>query len=206
MEIILQNIGKKFNHDWVFKGINTSFKSESSYAILGTNGSGKSTLINIIAGKLVSSEGTIKYIDKGCLIEVENLYRYISLASPCIELIEEFNLRELYAFHSGMKSMLHGINEISFMEILGLPGVKNKPIRYFSSGMKQRVKLALAFLSNSEILLLDEPCSGLDTHGIDWYSGLFEKFKGERLALICSNHMKEEVFFCTSTLNVNNYK
>lgn len=206
MQIILNNIGKKFNRDWIFRGINITFNPSTASSILGTNGSGKSTLLQVISGKLTPTEGSIQYVHQDKEIDVEKLYRHISMASPYLELIEEYNLHEHFAFHSGLKPLLPGVNEKLFIEMLNFPRVQGKAIRYFSSGMKQRVKLALAFLSDSDLLLLDEPCANLDRQGMEWYAGLYEKYAGNRLVLVCSNHQNEEISFCTSALNVNDYK
>jgi len=206
MEITLENIGKKFNRDWIFRGIDAAFKPATATAILGANGSGKSTLLQVISGKLSPSEGRLNYIHNGQTVEIEKLYRHISMASPYLELIEEYNLHEHYQFHAGMKPVLAGVTEELFLELLGFQRVQGKAIRYFSSGMKQRVKLALAFLSQSDLLLLDEPCSNLDAQGMEWYAGLYEKYAGNRLVLVCSNNQEEEIAFCTATLNVNDYK
>lgn len=206
MEIILDNIGKKFNRDWIFRGIHAEFRSGTATAILGTNGSGKSTLLQVISGKLSPTEGSLNYLNNGQKIEIESLYRHISMASPYLELIEEYTLDEHYQFHAGLKPLLSGVTVKLFLEILGFQRVQGKAIRYFSSGMKQRVKLALAFLSDSDLLLLDEPCANLDAQGMEWYAGLYEKYAGNRLVLVCSNHQSEEISFCSSTLNVNDYK
>ena len=206
MDISLGDIGKKYNQDWIFRGVNYTFHSGEAYAILGSNGSGKSTLLQIISGKVMPSKGSLEYHHNGKNIEVEKIFRYISLSTPYLELIEEYTLEEMYSLHASLKPMIAGTGFREFMEILAFKRVSGKAIRYFSSGMKQRVKLALALLTDAPVLLLDEPCANLDQQGMDWYNELIRQYAGNRLVIVCSNHQQEEIAFCRHRLNVNDYK
>jgi ABC-type multidrug transport system ATPase subunit len=205
LNISLQNIGRRFNREWIFKGVDYTFEQGESYAILGSNGSGKSTLLQVLNGSLAPSTGTLAFTDDGKVIEPENVFKYLSLAAPYLELIEEFTLAEMIDFHFKFKSYKPGIDKAAVAEILNLQGSRNKAIRYFSSGMKQRLKLALAFCSDTQMLMLDEPTSNLDNQGIDWYLGLIEKFSAGRLTIICSNQ-EHEYAFCKHQLSITNYK
>ncbi|MFA6083282.1 ATP-binding cassette domain-containing protein [Mucilaginibacter sp.] len=205
MQITLENIGRRFNREWIFKGINYTFNSKGSYAILGPNGAGKSTLLQVLNGSLVPSAGTLGYTKDGNTIEPENVFNYLSFAAPYLELIEEFTLSEMVDFHFRFKTFKPEIDKAALGEILGLKGSNNKMIRYFSSGMKQRLKLALAFCADTPMLMLDEPTSNLDTQGIDWYLNLVEKFSANRLTIICSNQA-HEYSFCEERLSISDYK
>lgn len=202
MEIVLENIGRRFNRDWIFRGINQNFISGHSYAILGPNGSGKSTLLQLISGSLTASEGTLQYINATKNIDIEEAYQYISIAAPYLELIEEFTLNELIAFHFNFKKQ---IGDNSITNLLGFERSGNKQLKYFSSGMKQRVKLALAVCSDVPVLILDEPTSNLDKEGIEWYMHLIDKFAAGRLLLIGSNQ-EHEYTFCNHRVNITDYK
>ena len=205
MNITLENIGRRFNREWIFRGIDYTFDITSSYAILGPNGSGKSTLLQVLNGSLAPSAGTIKYFNNTKEIEAENIFNYLSLAAPYLEVIEEFSLNEMIDFHFKFKAYKPGIDKTALVEILNLPGSTNKLIKYFSSGMKQRLKLALAFCADTPMLMLDEPTSNLDTQGIDWYLNLVEKFSENRLTIICSNQ-EHEYSFCKNRLSIADYK
>jgi ABC-type multidrug transport system ATPase subunit len=205
MQIILENIGRRFNREWIFREVNYTFNNKGSYAILGPNGSGKSTLLQVLNGSLVPSAGIISYTRDGNAIEPENVFNYLSLAAPYLELIEEFTLNEMVDFHFRFKIFKPGIDKHALNDILNLRGSENKMIRYFSSGMKQRLKLALAFCADTPILMLDEPTSNLDTQGIDWYLNLVEKFSAKRLTIICSNQ-EHEYSFCQERLSISDYK
>ena len=205
MKISLQNIGRRFNRDWIFRGIDFTFTSGKIYAVLGPNGSGKSTLLQVLNGSLSPSAGDISYFYEDKPVEIDKVYQHLSLAAPYLELIEEFSLSEVIDFHFKFKPYKAGINKNEVIELLAMPGSKNKLIKYFSSGMKQRLKLALAFCADTPMLMLDEPTSNLDTQGVDWYLSLVQKFAQNRLTIICSNQ-EHEYSFCDERLNIVDYK
>jgi ABC-type multidrug transport system ATPase subunit len=205
-QISLQNVGKRFNHEWIFRGIDHKFSQNEHTVILGANGSGKSTLLQVILGSSIPSEGELMYTVNAQSHSVENSLGLFSLATPYLELIEEFTLAEMLEFHQKMKSFRDGQTIDSIIETLYLAEARNKNIRYFSSGMKQRVKLGLALLSDTPFVLLDEPTSNLDAQAIDWYKQLVDENKQDRIIIVCSNDQKDEFSFCTSKLNVADYK
>lgn len=205
MKITLENIGRRFNREWIFKQVSYEFKTGGRYAILGPNGSGKSTLLQLIAGNLTPSEGAISYSHQGNNIDVESIYQHISLAAPYLELIEEFTLLEIIDFHFSFKTYLAGTDQHSLIELLGFERARNKALKNFSSGMKQRVKLALAICSDTPVLLLDEPTANLDKQGISWYLELVERYAADRMIIVCSNQ-EHEYQFCDKHLLVMNYK
>ncbi|WP_324484884.1 ATP-binding cassette domain-containing protein [Daejeonella sp.] len=205
MKINLEHIGRRFNREWIFRDVNYVFESGSSYAILGANGAGKSTILQVISGSLTSSEGTISYTREGVLLNPENVFEHLSMAAPYLELIEELTLRELIDFHFRFKKYRSGLNRDLTIELMGLKRSEHKAIKNFSSGMKQRVKLALAFCSDTDMILLDEPASNLDQQGLEWYLSLVEKYSADRILIICSNQI-QEYSFCKNQLNVADYK
>lgn len=205
MKIILENIGRRFNREWIFRNVDYIFEKGNSYAILGPNGSGKSTLLQLISGSLTSSEGSVYYSQDGKSIEVEQVFHELSIAAPYLELIEEFSLAEHIDFHFQFKKYRNGYDRNSLITLLGLHRSEHKAVKNFSSGMKQRLKLALAFCSDTEILLLDEPTSNLDQQGVDWYLSLINEFASERLVIVCSNQAHEYAF-CQYQIQVADYK
>jgi ABC-type multidrug transport system ATPase subunit len=203
--ISLQNIGRRFNREWIFKGVDYTFEQGKSYAILGPNGSGKSTLLQVLTGSLAPSAGALLYTSNNAPLPVESVFTDLSLSAPYLELIEDFTLDETIAFHFEFKKYASGLDKNSVIDLLGLQSSRNKLLRYFSSGMKQRTKLALAFCSDTPMLMLDEPTSNLDTQGVDWYLNLVEKYAKDRLTIICSNQ-QHEYGFCGHLLNITDYK
>jgi ABC-type multidrug transport system ATPase subunit len=205
MQITLKNVGRRFNRDWIFRGIDYTFTQGETYAILGSNGSGKSTLLAVLNGSLAPSAGAIDYSNNGTQIEVTEVFNQLSLAAPYLELIEEFSLSEMIDFHFKFKSYKPGMNKAAIIELLNLPGNVDKLIKYFSSGMKQRLKLALAFCADTPILMLDEPTSNLDAQGVEWYISLVQQFAAGRLTIVCSNQ-EHEYSFCRYQLSISDYK
>lgn len=176
------------------------------YAVLGKNGSGKSTLLQTIAGYRLPSEGQIEFEEKGKIIPEHLHYSFLSLASPYLELIEDYNLDEFLRFHTKLKPLLQGMSNNEFTSSLQLANITGKPISQYSSGMKQRLRLALAFFSDVPLILLDEPCSNLDAQGVEWYRDLLDKYSTERMLVICSNHQEHEYTPCNSIIDMALYK
>ena len=205
-QISLQNVGKRYNHEWIFRGVNHVFRENEHTVIRGANGSGKSTLLQVILGSTVASEGKFSYSADGKEFEVEESLGLFSLATPYLELIEEFTLIEMLEFHQKMKSFRDGLGIDAIIDKLYLTDSKKKEIKYYSSGMKQRVKLGLALLSDTPFVLLDEPTSNLDSAAIDWYKNLVNENKDGRIIIVCSNDQKDEFGFCSKELNIGDYK
>ncbi len=211
MHIQLTNIGKRYNYEWIFRSIHQEYTTGNNYVILGSNGSGKSTLLQIIAGNLIPSEGQITYTSSKAstskTIEVEAIYTQLSFASPYLELLEEFTLSESISFHAKFKPFFDGLDTKQVLSLMQLEKAKDKQLKYFSSGMKQRVRLALAILSNTPLLLLDEPTSNLDKNAISWYQQLIRSYSQNRLIIVASNQLEYEYsFFCNVVINIEDYK
>jgi ABC-type multidrug transport system ATPase subunit len=205
MRIELTGLGKKFNRDWIFKGIDVTIATSDRVAIIGPNGSGKSTLLQVISGVLSPNAGTIAFQNAGVDISVENIYKNISIAAPYLELPEEMTLMELIQFHFSFKDQLGFTSAEEIINSMGLQKAKNKEIRYFSSGMKQRVKLALALYSKVDCILLDEPTTNLDEQGIAWYLNLIDTMLGNRTIFVSSNQAHEYAF-CNKQILIADYK
>jgi ABC-type multidrug transport system ATPase subunit len=200
-QISLIGAGKRFNKDWVFQSLNVDFEQGQHYALIGNNGSGKSTLLQVIAGFTNLSKGTIEW--NGA--DSQSIYDQISIAAPYLELVEELTTLEHFEFHAKFKSLTENISIQEMIQLIGLENSTHKQIRYFSSGMKQRLKLALAIFSETPILLLDEPCSNLDKEGYALYHTLINKYAMHKLIIVGSNDV-QEYNFCTKQLNLMDYK
>jgi ABC-type multidrug transport system ATPase subunit len=240
MQIELNNTGKRFNREWIFRNCNYTFNSGISYAITGPNGSGKSTLLQTIAGAINASEGSITVYreqptvdrlpltEEGSLLAVNgqrstvngirstvngqrstvdnaSLYQHLSIAAPYLELVEEMTATEALKFHAAFKPLLDNISIQEILTIVGLKDAANKQIRYYSSGMKQRMKLAQAIFSDAPILLLDEPCTNLDAVGYELYHQLIKDYCSNKLVIVCSND-PHEYDFCKERIDIMAYK
>ncbi len=205
MTISLSDAGKRFNRDWIFRHFTFTFETGQSYAITGPNGSGKSTLLQALSGSMMLSEGQISYLQENKPVNPETIYRQVSICAPYLEVVEEMTLREFLDFHSGFKPWLPGIDVAAIISATGLEKAANKQVRFYSSGMKQRVKLAQCLFSDTAIVLLDEPCTNLDKTGIDLYHSLIANYCKDRLVLVSSND-EVEYSFCQKKINMGDYK
>jgi ABC-type multidrug transport system ATPase subunit len=205
MKITAQNLGKKFRNEWIFRNLNYEFQTGETYTFIGANGSGKSTLLQVLSGFMPHSEGLINYEATQKLLTVDDYYKHLVIAAPYLELIEDFTLTEIIEFHIKFKPFKNNLSNNDFIDFIELPKAKNKEVKFFSSGMKQRVKLGLAFWSDCEILMLDEPTSNLDSKATDWYLRNVQTYSQNRLLMLCSNQ-PSEYEFCRNILNIQNYK
>lgn len=203
MKISLTDAGKRFNRDWIFRHLTYEFSAGQSYAIIGPNGSGKSTLLQVLSGAMQLNEGNGQWAFDNKPIAGENIYNHVSICAPYLEVVEEMNLAEFFEFHQNFKPLL--IPAVKIISLIGLENAAQKQIRNYSSGMRQRVKLAQAIFSDVPVVLLDEPCTNLDTAGIQLYHSLINDYCKDRMVIVSSND-EVEYGFCKMRLNINDYK
>jgi ABC-type multidrug transport system ATPase subunit len=204
--IILDNVGKKFNREWIFRGLSCEISPGEKMVILGGNGSGKSTLLQAISSFVSVNEGSVNYFDPEKKIEPESFKDHLSFASPYLQLVEEFTATELIEHLLNFKKFRAGMSSSEILKMAELSHAGNKFVKQYSSGMKQRLKLALAILADSNILMLDEPLSNLDKNGAAWYKNMIDNHAGDRTVIVCSNAITGEYDFCTRELRVTDYK
>ena len=200
MKIILEDIGKKYGFEWIFKSVNLSFERGKSYAITGHNGSGKSTLLQTILGTVLPSKGKIVLP-----FSKSEIHHYMSFVSPYQQLPLDLSLLELLRMHIPCKAFMDGLTIDRFIELVQLDKMKHKQLQFYSSGMLQRVKLGLAIYAQAPILLLDEPTISLDQKNCDWYLAAIKEVKQDKLLIISSND-KNEYDFCDQVIDVTQYK
>ncbi|MCK8493193.1 MULTISPECIES: ABC transporter ATP-binding protein [Spirosoma] len=205
LTIKAEQLGKKYRKEWIFRRVDLTLTAGTSYTFVGPNGSGKSTLLQLLTGNLPISEGKITYTLNGTVLESERWFRQVSIAAPYLELVEELTLDELLVFHQTFKPFKAGLTSEAVAERLLLSHARHKEIKFFSSGMKQRVKLGLAFFSDAPVVILDEPTSNLDRQGAAWYHEQVRQLTPDQLLLIGSNQ-PEEYDFCPNVLDVMQWK
>lgn len=206
INITLSSLGKKFGPEWIFRKMDAEIKFGGKVLISGGNGSGKSTLLQVISGYVSPSEGKVEFSAPGGIIESEETRKYISFASPYLQLVEDFTLFETIEHTAIFKPFVQSLSADDVIERIGLAHVADKFIKQFSSGMKQRLKLGLAILANTPVLLLDEPVSNLDKAAIEWYKEMIAQYAAERTVIVCSNNIADEHFFCTTQINISDFK
>ncbi len=175
-------------------------------AILGSNGSGKSTLLRMLSGSLTPSQGELSFDLDGEELEEDKIYREVTMAAPYLELIQEYTLDEQINFHFKFKGLVKDLDSSEIPKLLHLEKDRTKQIKLYSSGMLQRAKLGLAILSDTPVVLLDEPATNLDSDGIAWYNELLKKYCKDRTVVICSNKREEEYEYCNRELIMEDHK
>jgi len=186
-EIKVEKLSKRFGYQWIIRDFDGIFNAGQTCGITGNNGSGKSTLIKMLSGFLSPTSGDIRYIVQGKKVANELIFSHISLAAPYTDLINEYTLSEMFIFHQKFKKFKTLITFKEFEDIIRLNGQREKPLQHFSSGMKQKIQIALALLSDTPYLLLDEPTSFLDKAAKSWFAELLLLHAQSRIVIIASN-------------------
>ena len=186
-QILLHGIGKKYKH-WVFRDVSLDLAASHHHGIIGRNGSGKSTLLKIIAGYTSPTTGQVSLFFDDTKIESVKAAKMVSFAAPYIDLIEELTVSELFQFHRKFQKIHPEAEKLEiFLETVQLTSHQDVMVGDLSSGLMQRLKVGLAVLSQTPVLLLDEPTSYLDAHGKDWFHLLLQQYVNNRLVIIASN-------------------
>lgn len=204
MTLTAENLCKRFNREWIFRGFSYSF-SPGTYAITGPNGSGKSTLLQVLWGQMPATSGQVRYAVADAPISEENIFAHLSIVAPYVDLIDELTLQELLRFHFSFKRARHGLSTEALLDRMELGHARNKAVGHFSSGMKQRLKLGLALLSDVPLVFLDEPTMNLDKSSIGWYWKAFRELPPETMVFIGSNNESEYPEQATK-INILEYK
>lgn len=171
--------------------------------ITGENGAGKSTLVRILCGVLSPSKGSVSLMVNTESIDREYFHKYIGLVSPYLNLYEEFTAWE----HLSLTAKLRGIEfEEEFcahsLEQFSLYKRKHDYIRTFSSGMKQRLKYALAIQHKPPILILDEPSANIDAVGVAAVLRLIERQMSSGGGIILATNEERESSLCQRVVSL----
>jgi len=205
VQITLNNIGKRYGLSWVFKGVDWQLIPGEKAAITGHNGSGKSTLLKIISGGLIPTKGTVNYSLTRQNAGVEDIIGQFVFVAPYIELVEEMTLAEHLRFHFKFLPVVQQVNMAQIILEAGLEGQEDKMVCHFSSGMKQRLKLAMAIFSDVPLLVLDEPTANLDESGVKTYQDIVSRYAKDKTIIVGSNQ-PHEYSFCTNILDITRFK
>ena len=205
MKIQLSEVSKYYYSECIIKQFNYRFSSDSIVGIAGANGSGKSTLLQLISSVLSPSEGEINYYLNGVEIPVEKVRHKIALISPAANLVKDCTVEQLIDFHFTFQNYSAQFTKETILQETWLTESRNKVIAELSSGMKQRLKIALAFFSDLHCILLDEPTTNLDRKGIHWLNSLIQSVAGNKLLIIASNEEKD-FKHCDEVLSIEDFK
>jgi ABC-type multidrug transport system ATPase subunit len=205
MQIILDNVSKRYGYEWIFRNIDYTINEGDKIAVIGPNGSGKSTLIRLLLGANEPSTGKINYRISTQEIKAIDINDKFSFTGPYMDLVTNFTLSEIVKFHFSFRKIIDGMNPKEISNIALLEKSKNKEISKFSSGMQQRLKLSLALCSDSACVILDEPTTNLDEPSKVWFEELLEKYLLGRTLIIATNESRDSSL-CSRTLNIAEFK
>ena len=201
MKVEVDLIDKNFNRNVIFKQLSAVFSKGCISAILGPNGSGKSTLIKVLSGQLSPDKGHLQF--NGIKYEEQKIYEHIGYVAPYIDIPEEYRFEELLDFHRLFKKSTW-TNQAILSET-GLQRFTKLPIKEYSSGMKQRVKLSLNLFFDHGIYLFDEPCSHLDQNGYEWFLHHLANLKNKGVVILGSND-KQEYRLAEQYVDIQDFK
>ena len=203
------NLEKKFLNKVIFRNFSAELKAGDSLAVTGRNGSGKSTLLKTIAGLIKPDKGKITFSSDGGEINHDRHHLYAGMIAPYINLYEELTAFENLSFFFDLKNpaakngkqerIEHLLNRIN------LYSRRNDEVKNFSSGMKQRVKLAFAVINSPPLLLMDEPRTNLDTQGIELVYEVAEEQKKNGVLIVATNE-PDDTRLCSRTVSIEDYK
>jgi ABC-type multidrug transport system ATPase subunit len=188
MTITIDQLSKRYGSSWVIRKGSYTFDAPNVYALQGPNGSGKSTLLKLLAGFLTPSYGSILYkSSNGASISRDEIYKKIAFVAPYIDLPDQLTVQEITVMHGKLKGFVDNKTPEEVVDHAYLTTAKNLFIHELSSGMLQRLKLALTIFSQAEILIIDEPGMNLDSKAKAWYLNHLLRYHQNRLIIIASN-------------------
>ena len=192
LNIHLHKVSKRYGTNWIIRNVTYHFEAGKCYSIQGPNGSGKSTLLKIISGYLSPSYGELNYrATEGHPLEREDIYKELSMGAPYLELIESLRVSEMIQFQMKLKPFYKDWDVEKLLDFAYLKASKQLYLWELSSGMLQRLKLALALTVQSKFLILDEPGTNLDIEAKEWYLNALLEMANNRTVIIASNEVQD---------------
>jgi len=195
MSIFLHEVSKSYGEKKAVNKLSFEVPSGQIVGFLGPNGAGKSTTMKMITGILSTDEGSIEIAGMNIIaspVEAKKKVGYLPENNP---LYEEMYVREYLKFHAS----IHGIDVSEIektIELTGLTPEAHQKIEALSKGYRQRVGLAAALLHQPEVLILDEPTTGLDPKQLVEIRKLIKNLAGERTILLSTHIMQEVEAMC----------
>lgn len=204
------SLEKSFLNKVIFKNVSLDFKVGDSVAITGRNGSGKSTLLKVLAHLIKPNKGKVEILNNGEEVIPDKVHMHLGMIAPYINLYDELTAYENLDFFFDLKCKSDKYSDkkerIKFLlDKINLYGRRNDEVKNYSSGMKQRVKLAFAIINDPEILLLDEPRTNLDVEGIELVYKVAEEQKKNGILILATNE-PEDTSLCSTVISIEDYK
>jgi len=192
--LLIENLSKYYYHKPLFKNVSFTIQNGDCVALIGKNGAGKTTLLKILAGLTQADEGKVFYRSKSLNVINPNSRKDFLYLGHHPGFYSAFTSVENLVFCAslyGLKPTLRKIEDI--LEHSGLGKAKKKPVQFYSQGMIQRLKIALALLIPWNFLLFDEPLNGLDKSGISYFEGHLQNWIKNGKTILLVHHSYEWV-------------
>lgn len=188
------NLSKKYKEDFALNNVNLEIKKGEIYGFIGQNGAGKTTLLRIVTGLSFPTKGNVELFGEG---SEKGLIQSIKRIGAVIEnpaLFPNMSAYENLELHRLQKGIPNKKCTDKTLELVGLQSTGRKKAMNFSLGMKQRLGIAIALLSDPEFLILDEPTNGLDPMGIVELRELIKRLNREKeMTVLISSHILSEL-------------
>lgn len=202
MSISVENISKFYGDQKALDTVNFSIKRGEIVGFLGPNGAGKSTLMKILTGYLSASEGIASVNNIAISEDLKAVQRSVGYLPEHNPLYTEMYVREYLSFNASIfKITKSRIEEV--IEMTGLLPEANKKIEQLSKGYRQRVGLAAALLHDPEVLILDEPTTGLDPNQLTEIRNLILKVGKEKTVFLSTHIMQEVEAICDRVIIID---
>ncbi len=198
------NLRHSFSGKTLFNDLSFTLSSGGSIAVTGRNGSGKSTLLKLVSNLLQPVSGIVLLEVNGKSVPRDDFHRYAGMSAPYISLYDELSGKENLEFFAGLKNVSLS-NVEPLLKRAGIYDSRNKTVKNYSSGMKQRLKLCFALLNEPVVLILDEPMTNLDSEGNEFVRAICEEQKQKGILIIATNN-PDETALCSEILNVEDFK
>jgi len=198
-----EDVAKRFDDRVIFRAVSGSAAPGSVLVVAGPNGSGKSTLVSILCGLLRATRGKVQYLDGKDEVERKNWRHHLGVVAPAMALYEELTARENLRFFARVRGLENGVEGFdAILERVGLEPRRTTPVRGFSTGMQQRLKIAQALLHDPAVLFLDEPGSNLDPKGQDWLETWVGEYASRGKTIVLATNDRREMGWGTHRVDL----
>ncbi|MEM1096628.1 MAG: ABC transporter ATP-binding protein [Bacteroidota bacterium] len=207
MELVADNLAKRFRRRVLFRGLSFRVQPGAPLAVTGANGSGKSTLIKILAGVLRPTTGHVQVTLHGTHLAAPERPLHVGLVAPYFQVYDGLSPRENLAFVAKARRLPDAEARIAdTLKHVQLERRSRDLVKTFSSGMKQRMRFAVALLASPPLLLLDEPTSNLDAAGREMVHRFIVQQRDEGRLLVIATNDPADTALCTERIHVEDYR
>lgn len=194
--LVVENLSKSYGNFKAVENFNLSVKKGDIYGFVGPNGAGKTTIMKIMSGLLKADSGTIMINEENVLYDIKKLKNIIGYMPDFFGVYDNLTVMEYLQFFSAANGIEEEMAEERAEELLELVDLKDKTNDYvdgLSRGMKQKLCLARTLLHNPDILILDEPASGLDPYTRHQLKSILKTLSQSGKTIIISSHILTEL-------------